>query len=582
MLRDISWTSFLRAPLEANRSRILLILLIVLAIYFPAVSDQINSIDDSHIIAAYENSGRSLIQVLSPYGKFYYRPLIELSFFLDDLLWDLDPLIMHLENILLHALNALLVYQLAKKLPVVDRLPSLPFVSSLLFALHPMQTEAVSWIAGRTDPLAAFFVLAGLNFFLRWRLHRGKVDLVLATALILLSLLTKETAVALILALPLIYYSWGRHEAFDRSESYHLRIFIGVLVVSVATVFSLLWKFPKLLDAVSTVLSRPVNWYTDLPDGMKYFGYYVRKFFVPYPLNFAIYSVNMWYAALGGLATLVVLYFTWKKCVLGTALVTGSLFMLPPVVAGVAGINWTPVAERYLYLPTAFLSIAFSGFVLQSAALIYKKQLAGLFFTIIVLLFSFITFNRNVIWRSNFTLYSDAVKKSPNFGDIHLELGGALAKKGQYDEAVPHFRVAEQLSKRQTIREYASMNLLFCGINNKPLNDKRKMMNAYVANKDYVHPDIIRTWRDIDKELLKKEDNLTNRAALMNEIMMLNDRLYRVTKDTVCLYTNAQISLVLGKKERALELFRQTVAEAPPGAYYFDSAQKLTAQLERK
>ncbi len=144
--------------------------LVVLIIYYPAVSGIYNTVDDVHIIDAYGHNGhQTLKHIFIPGNQYYFRPLIELTYYFDNWAWGLNPSSMHLENILLHILNVILVYQIASNLKSWCGYSSaLPFISALLFAIHPINTEAVCWIAGRTDPLAAVFILLSVLFLVRF------------------------------------------------------------------------------------------------------------------------------------------------------------------------------------------------------------------------------------------------------------------------------------------------------------------------------------------------------------------------------------------------------------------------------
>ena len=98
------------------RYQIFLLAAIVLGIYYPALSAGVNSVDDSHIIAAYGmGAGKGLVEILRPTENYYYRPLVELSYYLDNLLWGMHSRFMHLENILFHLLNTVLVFLIARQ-----------------------------------------------------------------------------------------------------------------------------------------------------------------------------------------------------------------------------------------------------------------------------------------------------------------------------------------------------------------------------------------------------------------------------------------------------------------------------------
>jgi len=120
------------------------------------------------------------------------RPLLKASYTLN---WTsgLEEFGFHLVNVALHALNAVLLFFIGRRL--FEDHPNAAFVAALLFALHPAQTEAVTYISGRSSSLMASFYLGALLLYLRnshWSL---------SALLFVLALATRETAVTLPAAL---------------------------------------------------------------------------------------------------------------------------------------------------------------------------------------------------------------------------------------------------------------------------------------------------------------------------------------------------------------------------------------------
>ena len=97
----------------------------------------------------------------------YYRPLTTLSYLWDYAWWRLDPFGYHFTNVCLHAVNCLLSFVFIRQLGMSARVA---LVAGLVFAVHPIHTENVAWIAGRTDLLAYLFVLVAMMLHLRPRL----------------------------------------------------------------------------------------------------------------------------------------------------------------------------------------------------------------------------------------------------------------------------------------------------------------------------------------------------------------------------------------------------------------------------
>ena len=92
----------------------------------------------------------------------YYRPIISLSYMVDYALWGLKPWGFHLSNVIFHTISCILVYLIFNSL-FNARYTSI--VASLLFACHPVHTESVTWISGRTDVVAGIFFLSAFYLY---------------------------------------------------------------------------------------------------------------------------------------------------------------------------------------------------------------------------------------------------------------------------------------------------------------------------------------------------------------------------------------------------------------------------------
>ena len=145
-----------------------------------------------------------LIGTIIPHsdGGLYYRPMIMISFLIDRFVWNLNPSIMHLENILLHLACSLQIFLIARLAFTKTRNLSLP--AALIFAIHPIATESVNWISGRTDLLAVMFMLASLYAILCFRHYNNFWWLAAAVATLVFGIMSKETAIAFIPALVFI------------------------------------------------------------------------------------------------------------------------------------------------------------------------------------------------------------------------------------------------------------------------------------------------------------------------------------------------------------------------------------------
>ncbi|MBI3914197.1 MAG: glycosyltransferase family 39 protein, partial [Chloroflexi bacterium] len=129
-----------------------------------------------------------------PELSIFFRPVVQWLWLFDFIAYGTDATGYHLTNILLHALNSFLVYILARQI-LRQRVGAL--VAGLLFALHPVHSDSVAWIADRTDVLSTFFYFTGAVYFVFYRARARRLFLGVSVAAYTLAIGTKENTVAL-------------------------------------------------------------------------------------------------------------------------------------------------------------------------------------------------------------------------------------------------------------------------------------------------------------------------------------------------------------------------------------------------
>jgi len=147
---------------------IVTIIILTLSAYSFAVHDSFKTMDDFGSIIDNEMiKNFSYIDDIfksSFFGKkAYYRPLVQISFMLEYHLFGLNPFWYYLDNIFIHIVTAMLLFFVIKRM--FDRQVPAFFVA-LLFAIHPIQWEAVSNIPGRAILLCGFFIIKSFHFFI--------------------------------------------------------------------------------------------------------------------------------------------------------------------------------------------------------------------------------------------------------------------------------------------------------------------------------------------------------------------------------------------------------------------------------
>ena len=383
------------------------------------------------------------------HGTNYYRPLQPLLYTAEYHLWGADPLPWHLVNTLLNAAVVVLVYFLVLSLDA----PLLAFWTALCFALHPMHSEPVSWIAALPELLCALFLLLAMLYYRRAdALSAPLRPRLLGAFFFLCALFSKE--VALLFPVILLCYEFLYH----RSKFADLRRFaarfspyLAVLAVYLAARIHALGGF-----APRQIMDRP-----RLSLGQLFFAVpavfarYIGKLLLPIHMNYfyafpLTSTLTLW--ALAGFAAslllaLAVLFFRNSRPLLAFAICWFVFTLAPALSLNSIALNF--FTERYLYIP----SLGFAILAASAAVALYSRLPSSSFraiYTALVaaVLFFFViqTERRVALFYDNYTLLSDAVRKSPNSYIAQGQYASALYDRHDVDGALEHVLLAVQLN----------------------------------------------------------------------------------------------------------------------------------------
>lgn len=416
------------------------------------------------------------------------RILGDLSFAINYALGGFDTAGYHAVNLLLHLINALLVYLLAQvifRTPLMagfsgkgegDSIPApvaIGFGAATLFVSHPLQTQAVTYLAQRVAAMAAFFYLGSVICYAFSRLSRSRAA---SAALLLLSLLlavagvmSKENAVTIPLAILLFEVTFFREEF----KSHLLRSSWYLFPIMAAPVIMLgrLGFTPDLLAAVGRMTaesgapSRMNYLLTQFPVIVSYLLLYLfpvgqnLDHDVPLRNSFLDPSVIASFLLLAAVAFLGVRLWLHARRAAGTgsgalagiaAFGLGWLFITLSVESGAVPIR-DVMFEHRLYLPSAGLALVFcsAGWFLVTRRIGDLSSAAKCFvgvFSLLGLILGGATFMRNFVWKDEITLWKDVVAKSPAKARAHGSLGHAYQRSGLPDLALASYLEAVRLS----------------------------------------------------------------------------------------------------------------------------------------
>lgn len=415
-------------------------------VYFPCLKgpfvwdDSLWTIQAEWIMSSFAG----LLQIWTvPTSLQQYFPVTATSFWIDHHLWGYNTFPYHLENVMLHSISCLLFWRLLTKLEVKGA-----WFAATLLAIHPISVESVAWITERKNVLCLPFFLSAIlaygNFSHWWRpteIHSWRMY-VLALLLFALALLAKITA--FVLPPTFLLLAWWKQDKLEAKRdvlpalpfftiAIILGFFIGWLekhhVGAIGSDFEL-----GLIDRV--VLSGQIFWF------------YVGKIFFPVSLcciyeRWPINSHVGWsWLATAGLAMMVVSLFCLRKRIGRGPMVALLYFIggLFPVLGfmSVYGMRFSWVADRWVYLP----SLAFFALIANRLACIAYDRFRYATMAIVLVALATLTWNQAGTYRSVERFWQAAIDGNPLPWKAENDFGGEMLEQHRYVEAIDLFRRA--------------------------------------------------------------------------------------------------------------------------------------------
>jgi len=474
-----------RLPL---RIWILLVFLFALVIYFPTVKYDF-VLDDNFFITGNEQlttlSGTlgyfsrgawdgigSTGQIKPPSNL--YRPLLMVGYALERAIFGVNPGWCHFINILMHAVVCVLVMTFIWQLlgfwqQLTPHRIEIALVSGILFAVHPIHIEAVSWISGRAEVLAGLFLMCSLCCYLRYR-EKGILRwLLFSMMLFSFALLSKESAIAgvlLIFLIELSINSWKFpyvirrriHDLHSRKAVEGKSKKVGKSTVGLVSIAVVAVAYLLIRIAVFGRLG-PV------PEGQFFFGEtvltrfftmsevfvdYFRKLLIPWPL-FIVYgdytpipiARTLTPQVLGSIAITIaipVIAIWARKWVPSVTFTIGWLYLALLPVSQIMPFG-ALMGERFLYVPSVGFCLLLAALLVHIRRTYIRRYVqVGLVSTYLVM-----TFVHNPVWANERTLWDHSVTIHPDDHIAHYNRGVCMVRDKEYSDAICEFKTALQL-----------------------------------------------------------------------------------------------------------------------------------------
>ena len=378
------------------------------------------------------------------------RPVVMLSYAVDRAVWGPAPFGFHVTNVLLHMINVGLFGWLAG---AATRSASgrkiAASVAALLFAVHPLMTEAVGYISGRSELLSAMFFLLGLHAA-RHALATGRSRWLAAYAAAwLVALGSKETAILL----PVVVFLWDR--LIIRQDAglarRFARLHLPFLLVASALVVARMALFVSVEHRGEAALNWNLIW-VELDVVRQYLTLLVAPtgqtiFHAVAPIGAE--SPRAWLAIAAIAGMLAVGWRVRHRWPAGTLGISWFFLLLVPSSVLVLLDRGEPMAEHRVYLASLGVFLAF-GVLLEHAAdwLAARRTLPR--FTVvaavgaIVLALAGRTVLRNQVWTDPLNVWLEAAERAPDHWLPAFLLGEELHRRGQHEQAIVAFRRAIQ------------------------------------------------------------------------------------------------------------------------------------------
>jgi hypothetical protein len=418
----------------------------------------------------------SVTKAFTSYDPELYIPLTLLTYQIEYAIAGATPLLYHVTNLLLFMGCGVLIFLLCRQWSGNAWIAT---ALSLLFIVHPINTEAVAWVSARKDLLAGFFGLAAM---LLWRYNRW-----LSLTAFLLALFSKSSVIPLPLVLLLLDWAEGRDiKVFAKK----LLPLFGLSILF--TIIALLGKTKNIgsLTVVQTMLLSAKSFVTAL-----------AKYLWPFDLSSIYHQASAigWSSefliALGiCVALLIAIFLSLRRTKIIAISAAIFILMLAPSFANF----WKDgelhyFSDRYILLAQLGIFFLMAKYARVILTRTLQKIVAGVF-AVLLIPFGFTAHARAHLWGSSEALFRDALKKNDRSALLHFNLGVLEHRRGNLEAAFGAYQKTLRLDPRFA-KAYANIGamLLDAGKTNEAIVQFRAALE--------IDPTLEATRKNLEKAL---------------------------------------------------------------------------------
>jgi Flp pilus assembly protein TadD len=421
--------------------RFALLIIFPLLLYVHTSSFGYSEMDDIHMIVRnadflrdFSNIGTIFVRdaFLNSEGEFY-RPLQSLSYMLDIRILGLEPYAFHISSVFFHLVTVVSLYLLLLQLRIKNQNA---FFISLLFAVHPLVTPAITWIPARGDLLLGLCSIWSFSFFIKFLDHSKLSHLILSCLFFILALLAKETALSLVLVC-ITYVMIFRRDVWNFKKTISL-VLSWIIVFIMYASLRLQIHIPPTAIAVFGLGPFLEN-FSAIPS-------VIGSFFFPLHLS-TLPSYESGSIIWGSLCWFVLFFLAWqlkendRRWVL-FGLIWFLLFFIPPLFfKSPLTDKANSFLEHRTYLPVIgvfFTIVPVIPIVLH----LFNQYFVRVILGVGVLALCYLSYSRSNDYRDAITFNDSALRQNPRNAIAWNNRGSALKDRGKLNEALQNFSQA--------------------------------------------------------------------------------------------------------------------------------------------
>lgn len=407
----------------------LLIIGMILLVYIQNLWFDFAYLDDNLIVFAEYEKIDSLSKIPQAFASGYlldnyYRPMIMISFIIDTAIAGQSSTMYHLTNLIIHIVFSLLLYSLLLKFEIRK---IVALFSVIIFAIHPINLNAVSWIAGRNDLIVGLFSIISILSFINYVDTKKAYLLILHLISFVLAMFSKEIGVIIPVSLMIYLYQFNRTFFINKKKILKLVLTWGILTV--------MYLYLRLF-VVKIQPQEQIGLYIFLKNFYILSEYFGKFFYLPAIIPLSLKNYDLIYI---GLFNLLILFsiIIWGKFYRNKKFIFGVIFFIIFIVPSLMVRLQTKdgsfvYLDCRLYLPLVGLILSFAVIVSNIKVKRLLKLILSISLIVYLLIFSFI---KNRPYNNGESFWSEVIKDHPYEPYNYIGMGFYYYDNKEYEKA---------------------------------------------------------------------------------------------------------------------------------------------------